>query len=188
MNHLIDTGRIFLGLVFLCSVVGKVRGATAFTGFRTATARLVPALRGRTGPVAVLVVGAEAAVVGTLAVPSTVAAGFALAAALLAAFTAVLAGALRRDETGGCHCFGGGGQPVALRHVLRNAGLLCAASAGLVAQLMTAGGTTAATSRPAALLLTAGAGAFLALVTVALDELAYLVGRPTAQSTERARG
>ncbi|MFG3013865.1 MauE/DoxX family redox-associated membrane protein [Streptomyces cinerochromogenes] len=187
MNHLIDTGRIFLGLVFFCSVVGKVRGAAAFTGFRTAMARLAPALRGRTGPVAVLVVGAEAVVVGALAVPSTVAAGFALAAVLLAAFTAVLAGALRRDEKVACHCFGGGGQPVALRHVLRNAGLLCAASAALVAQLMTAGGTTA-TSRPAVFLFTAGAGAFLALVTVALDELAYLFGRSDAKSTGRARG
>ena len=71
--------------------------------------------------------------------------------------------------------------------MLRNEGLLCAASAGLVAQLMTAGSTTSP-SRPAAFLFTAGAGAFLALVTVALDELAYLVGRPDAKSTGRVRG
>ncbi|CAL9372320.1 MauE/DoxX family redox-associated membrane protein [Streptomyces sp. enrichment culture] len=187
MNHLIDTGRIFLGLVFLCSVVGKIRGAAAYTGFRVAMARLVPALRGRTGPVAVLVVGAETAVVGALAVPATVTAGFALAAVLLAAFTTVLASALRRDETVACHCFGGGGQPVALRHVLRNVGLLCVASAGLVARLMTTGDTAAA-SRPAVFLFTAGAGVFLALVTVALDELAYLLSRPEAKSTGRARG
>ncbi|GHG93449.1 MauE/DoxX family redox-associated membrane protein [Streptomyces rubradiris] len=186
MNHLIDTGRIFLGLVFFCSVVGKIRGGAAYTGFRVAMARLVPALRGRTGPVAVLVVGAETAVVGALAVPTTVTAGFALAAVLLAAFTAVLAGALRREETVACHCFGGGGQPVALRHVLRNVGLLCAASAGLVARLVTTGDTAA--PRPAVLLFTAGAGVFLALVTVALDELAYLLSRPDPKSAGRARG
>ncbi|MET7851104.1 MauE/DoxX family redox-associated membrane protein [Streptomyces avermitilis] len=187
MNHLIDTGRIFLGLVFLCSVVGKVRGPAAFAAFRVAVARLVPALRGRTGPVAVLVAGAETAVVGALAVPSTVAVGFALAALLLAAFTAALVGALRRDETVACHCFGDGGQPVALPHVVRNAVLLCAASAGLAARLMTEGHPTA-TARPAAFLCTAAAGAFLALVTVALDSLAYLWGRMDAESTGRAPG
>ncbi|MFJ5726262.1 MauE/DoxX family redox-associated membrane protein [Streptomyces sp. NPDC093149] len=186
MNHLIDTGRIFLGLVFLCSVVGKIRSPAAFAGFRIAVARLVPSLRGRTRPVAVLVVGAETAVAGALAVPSTVTAGFALAALLLATFTAALVGALRRDEMVACHCFGDGGQPVAPRHVVRNVSLLCAASAGLAAQLMMEG--TTATAQPAAFLCTTAAGAFLALVTVAMDSLAYLWGPMGSKSTGRISG
>ncbi|MFD3513131.1 MauE/DoxX family redox-associated membrane protein [Streptomyces sp. NPDC058657] len=191
MNQLIDVCRIFLGLVFLCSVVGKLRSAAAFGAFRATVVRLAPALRGWSRAVAVLVVGAEAAVVGALAVPTTTVAGFALAAVLLAVFTGALTGALRGSAPVECHCFGGGA-PIARRHVVRNAGLLGAALTGLVVELTqltasdpvrpvadTAGG-------PAAMLLPVGAALLLTVVTVTLDDLAHLFGRGDAHGAAGA--
>ncbi|MET8454277.1 MauE/DoxX family redox-associated membrane protein [Streptomyces sp. NPDC005209] len=180
MVHVIDTGRILLGLVFLCSLAGKLRGAAAFLEFRAAVSQLAPALRRIRKPVAVLVVAAEALAVVTLALPETVAAGFTVSAALLAAFTAGLLGVLRRGATTPCGCFGRSA-PVAPRHVVRNIVLGFVALAGLGVQLATPG-TPPTGGSSAGLLLTAGTAALLALVTVTLDDWADLFApRPAAR-------
>ncbi|MFH8519882.1 MauE/DoxX family redox-associated membrane protein [Streptomyces gelaticus] len=181
MEHIGEGGRILLGLVFLCSVAGKVR-PSSFRAFRGAVRRMLPesappafppvfasvlgqARRGATA-VAVGVLVAEAAIVVALAVPATARAGFVLAALLLAAFTAGLAGVLRRGTRTPCHCFGTTAVAIAPRHVVRNALLIAAALTGVAAH-----GEAAPT---AGLLLTAGIAVVLAFVTVALDDLAGL--------------
>ncbi|MFD5387901.1 MauE/DoxX family redox-associated membrane protein [Streptomyces sp. NPDC127074] len=179
MDYVIEGCRIFLGLVFLCSAISKLRSPAAFRSFRRAVGRLAPPLRRRTGPVAVLLVMAEAAVITALAIPATIPAGFALALALLVAFTTGLVGVLRRKVSAPCHCFGGRGAPVAPRHVVRNAVLIAVALTGL--------GVWPAvpdeTGSPAGLLLAAGVAALLAMITVTLDDLAGLFAPPDAGAT-----
>ncbi|MET9146958.1 MauE/DoxX family redox-associated membrane protein [Streptomyces sp. NPDC004042] len=175
MHHPVDCtvvgGRVLLGLVFLCSVLGKARGAGAYGSFREAVGHLVPALRRRTAPVAAAVVAAEAAVVVLLAVPASAVAGFALAALLLLAFTAGLTGALRREAGTACHCFGAGAARIAPRHVVRNLILVTVALAGTAAA---PAAPHAGAAPSAGLLLTIGVSAVLALITVTLDELVNL--------------
>ncbi|MBL1082292.1 hypothetical protein JK359_09900 [Streptomyces actinomycinicus] len=172
MNYVLVSGRVLLGLVFLCSVAGKVRSAEAYRAFRVSVARLAPPLRRRTKAVAPLVITAEAAVLMALVLPASVKVGFAAAACLLAGFSMALIGVLRRKESAACHCFGGS-EPVAPRHVVRNVLLIGVALAGLAGRPATAG---AAVGSSAGLLLAVGVGALLALFTVALDTLAHLFG------------
>ncbi|MFJ5725976.1 MauE/DoxX family redox-associated membrane protein [Streptomyces sp. NPDC093149] len=173
VNYVVDGGRVLLGLVFLCSALSKSHGAAAFRDFRDAVGRLAPDLRRHSAPVAVTVVTAEAAVVVMLAVPAAVAAGFALAAVLLLAFTVGLVAALRRGVSTACHCFGAGDERLAPRHVVRNLALVTVAIAGTAAALNTPHIDSAPSAR---LLLTTGVAAVLALITVTLDDLANLFG------------
>ncbi|MBL1101797.1 MauE/DoxX family redox-associated membrane protein [Streptomyces coffeae] len=178
MVHMIDAGRVLLGLVFLCSLAGKLRGAVAFLEFRAAVGQLAPALRRVRKPVAVLVVVAEALAVTTLAVPTTAAFGFALSASLLTVFTVGLVGVLRRGATTPCQCFGRSA-PVAPRHVVRNIVLGLVSLGGLGAHLADSGAAAGRVS--AGLLLDVGVAALLALLTVMLDDWAELFApRPAA--------
>ncbi|MYS86156.1 MauE/DoxX family redox-associated membrane protein [Embleya scabrispora] len=187
MNHLTMGGRVLLGLVFLCSAAGKGRGGDAFRAFRESVGQLVPSLRRRARPlvgltgVAVATVVAEALVVVLLALPGTSSAGFALAAALLTAFTAALAAALRRKLRATCRCFGGDA-PIAPRHIVRNLLLLVVAGTALAVS-----GPGTGTSYSPSLLLAVGCGAVLALLTVKLDELADLFALSSTRREERTR-
>lgn len=170
--HVTEAGRVLLGLVFLCSLVGKVRGATAYREFRTAMVALLPATRRYARVCAPLVVSAEAAAVLLLAIPATVTAGFGLTLVLLGAFTMALVGVLRRGAEVTCHCFGGGAR-VAPRHVVRNAALLAVALAGVVIAPGTAQPLSAGPSPE--LLVAWGTGALAALPVVALDDVVEAV-------------
>ncbi|MET9323499.1 MauE/DoxX family redox-associated membrane protein [Streptomyces sp. NPDC003038] len=181
MVYVIDTGRILLGLVFFFSFAGKVRGRVAFLEFRAAVGQLAPALRGLRKPVAASVVTAEAVTVAALAVPATAVVGFALSALLLSAFTAGLVGVLRHGVSTSCHCFGSGSGPVAHRHVVRNALLGLVALTGFCAHL--AAPDRAVADPAAALLLSAGVAALLALVTITLDQLAGVFASAPAEET-----
>lgn len=176
MSHVTEAGRVLLGLVFLCSLVGKVRGADAYREFRSAMVALVPATRPYARVCAPLVVSAEVSVILLLAVPGTVTAGFGLAVLLLGAFTATLVGVLRRRAVATCGCFGGAGAPVAPRHVVRNAALLAVALAGVVIGL---GGAPPVLTGPSPGLLAAwGVGAVSSLPVVVLDDIAEAVSAP----------
>ncbi|WP_217250716.1 MauE/DoxX family redox-associated membrane protein [Streptomyces sp. AC602_WCS936] len=172
MNYVIVSSQVLLGLVFLCSIAGKVGSADAYRAFRLSVAHLAPPLRRSTKTVAPLVIAAEAAVPVALVVPTSVTAGFAAAALLLVGFAVALTGVLRRGETAACHCFGGS-EPVAARHVVRNVLLAGVALAGAVGRPVTRG---AETGSSAGLLLAVGVGVLLALLTVSLDDLAHLFG------------
>lgn len=180
VNYVVESARVFLGLVFLCSVVGKLRGATAFRDFRDAVGRMAPALGPWTSPLAVTVVAGEATVVVTLAVPDAVLVGFGLSAGLLVAFTGGLVGVLHRNVSASCHCFGGRHSRVAPRHVVRNVILLAVCLAATGARLVTPhGGETPS----AGLLLAAGLATVLAAITVTLDDLAHLFAPAEARRT-----
>ncbi|MFF8652860.1 MauE/DoxX family redox-associated membrane protein [Streptomyces huasconensis] len=175
MEYLVVGVRGLLGLVFLVSVGGKVAGRPAFTAF-VASVRalgvLPPAL---VRPVARSVVAGEAVVCVLLAVPvrGAATAGFLLAALLLAAFTVGIASAVRRGRTAPCRCFGPSTAPLGTPHIVRNAVLCAAATAGALAVPM------ATDARSAGGMVVAGAAGLLAgaLITQ-LDPLVSLF-RPT---------
>ncbi|MEV5552149.1 MauE/DoxX family redox-associated membrane protein [Nonomuraea wenchangensis] len=171
MDHLALTARCALGLVFLVAVIGKVRGRAAYEAFRRSVPELVPLPRGAASAVLpALVVAAECAVVVLLAVERTAAAGLALAAAVLLAFTAGIGRALRAGVRASCRCFGMTPSPLGRLHLVRNLALAALAVAGAAAVLAGAPGQP----HPAGVALAVAGGALLALPAVFADDLAAL--------------
>ncbi|CCH28381.1 MauE/DoxX family redox-associated membrane protein [Actinosynnema sp. NPDC047251] len=127
MEYAVVACRLCLGLVFLVSVFGKVRGRSNFADFVRATGELAPALP-RT-PAAVAVVAGEVAVVLLLCSPWA-AVGMVLATGLLMVFTAAVAMAIARGRRVRCQCFGESSAPVGLPQVVRNALLITVAVVG----------------------------------------------------------
>ncbi|GLF99549.1 MauE/DoxX family redox-associated membrane protein [Streptomyces yaizuensis] len=144
-------------------------------------------------PLAVAVVTAEAALVPALALPGVLAppaaldavpgtaagtaavllvCGLALAAVLLAAFTALAVSAARGGNRVPCRCFGRTTTPLGAVHAVRNAVLLAVAVTGLVATALP--GWSPGAGDPVAALTAVLAGAALGLLTTALDDLAAL--------------
>ncbi|MER6809268.1 MauE/DoxX family redox-associated membrane protein [Spirillospora sp. NPDC000708] len=172
MDEVVTAVRVLLALVFVASAAGKLRGRGAYARFTAATARLVPRPVAATGTrwIAAAVVGAEAAVVVLLVLPATAAAGFALAAVLLAAFTAAIVRALARGDRAPCACFGDADTPLGPRQVVRNLSLATAALAGLGATLSGGSHLPGATGA----LFAVAAGCFAALLVLAADDIIEL--------------
>lgn len=172
MDEVVTALRVLLALVFVASAVGKLRGRDAYARFTAATARLAPGSSAAAGTrwIAAAVVGAKAAVVVLLVLPATAAFGFALAAALLAAFTAAIVRALAHGDRAPCACFGDADTPLGPRQVVRNLSLAAAALAGFGATLS---GTPRLPDATGALFAVA-AGALVALLVLAADDIIEL--------------
>lgn len=171
MEYVLVGCRFLIGVVFLVSAAGKIRGRDAYAAFRRAAGELAPRVPPRLRSlVPSAVVAGELAAVVLLAVPATVAAGFALAVVLLAAFTAAIVAAVRARRQVACNCFGTSSAPVGPAQIIRNTALLTASLAGVV---LAAGGTPAALE-PAgvvAAVVAALTGAGLVLLTDDVAEL-----------------
>ena len=169
--------RCVLAAAFFASGALKLRAPAAFDVAVQALGR-VPGRWVR--PAGLGSIGAELAAGVLLLIPGTERFGFALAAALLIGFTALLARALRAAQASGeqisCACFGAGSAPISPIHLARNAILLALAAAGLALSVT---GSAAARSwsltgaGPAAV---AALGLLLALIVVLLDDLVFLFG------------
>lgn len=153
--------RTVLGLVFAVALAAKLRTRRTFRGSLTGLGWL-PA-RFAT-PAALLITAAEAATLALLCLPGP--AGFAAAAALLAAFAAGIALTIHKGQKAHCHCFGSSGGVLGTRHIARNVMLI------LVAVIGTAG---TGPPDPATAVLATGLGALLAAAVVHWDELAFLL-------------
>ncbi|WP_214408627.1 MauE/DoxX family redox-associated membrane protein [Sphaerisporangium fuscum] len=116
-----------VALVFAITAVSKLRD---FEGFRRSLPQLVPVRRPLLRPIAVAVVATEALIPILIAVPPLTPYGLALAGALLVAFTAAIALALRRGQRAPCRCFGASAAPLGARHLVRNALLIVVAALG----------------------------------------------------------
>lgn len=148
MSDLGLAARAALVVVFAVAAYGKLVDRGALAGvMRAMGLPVIPA---------VIVAAAELACVMLLVIAP--AAGFSLALALLAAFTAGLVNAIRRSAHLACRCFGASTAPIGKSHVVRNVVLVVLAAMGLV--------TTQTASIPAA-----AAGALLGLAIVMWDEL-----------------
>ncbi|MEV0326031.1 MauE/DoxX family redox-associated membrane protein [Micromonospora echinospora] len=155
--------------VFAVAVFGKVRDRAAFGEFRRATVALSGVRADRAGVVAVLVVAAEAAVVGGLATDPTAPWAFTVAAVLLGAFSVALWRGLRAGVVVPCRCLGatltaGGGLPI-----VRNLLLLALVAVGLWATGPGGGGDL---PPPAGVPVCLAGAAVLAGVLLRLDQLA----------------
>ena len=160
--------QFLVSLVFAVSVVSKVRSRERYGDFVTAVAQLAPGLPVR--PAAATVVVAETAVLVSVLVPATTPFGFVLALALLAAFTAAIAAAIRRRHSVSCQCFGASSAPVGRPQLARNAVLLLIAAAGLVVALSPA----RSSPDPGVLAMAVLTGAAGGLAVVFTDEIADL--------------
>jgi hypothetical protein len=182
MGYVVLGCRCVVGLVFVVSVVGKLRGRRAYAGFVAATGRLGPGWVVSRVPSDVLaggVIAAEAAVLVLMVLPGTAWAGFVLAGLLASAFAAAVLAALRRRDRAPCHCFGGSARPIGGVHLVRNVVLAAAAGLGLAA-----GAAAAGPLEPAGVVVAVVAGAVVAAVVVTADDVADLF-RPVVSPADR---
>ena len=123
-------GRVALIVLFGASAAAKARSVT-LSIFAASLSRFgVSASRRR--PVARLVVALEAVLVVGLLIPMTSRPAAALAALLLAAFTAALLGRIRAGDHAPCNCFGASGGSLGPVSIVRN---LVALALGVLAAL-----------------------------------------------------
>lgn len=165
--------RTMAGVVFLAAALSKCRSRTAFAEFRYSVAEIVPAVAGLATPVAMGVVATEWAVVVLLAVPPMAVVGFGLAAVSLTSFSIAIIGALRRQVSVACRCFGSSTRPLGRIQLLRNAILATVVLGGGVMAFL----TSASPSTDVAVIAFA-AGLGFGLVLMFLDELADLFTEP----------
>ncbi|KRC95595.1 MULTISPECIES: MauE/DoxX family redox-associated membrane protein [unclassified Streptomyces] len=167
MSDLLLVCRLTLICVLAVAGLAKLRDrrrfATALGDLTRVPAAARPAL-------AVLVPAAELLAAVLLAVPRTLTAGLAVAAALCAAFSVVAVTTMRRRSPAGCPCFGSRTTvPMGPWHVARNAALTVLALLGGVIALTQGAG--APYDGPALVLAVAVAG-YLTTLAVFTDDLA----------------
>jgi hypothetical protein len=161
-------------VAFGMSAAAKLADPGAFRRSLPATLGVAPLRANRLAPA---VVAAELAVLPPLVVgvwwaPAALV-GFALAGALLVAFTAALLSMIRRGVTEPCHCFGAQDSPPGRLDLVRNGLLVAAAVAGLVVAAVAGPvvGSPGIEGAGGALL-----GVAAALLVVRLDDLRWMVG------------
>lgn len=171
MEYVVVGLRSLIVLVFAASVASKLRGRRAYAEFVAATGRLSPrpVATATARRLATVVVATELAVVALVLVPVTAWVGFAVATALLVAFTAAILLALRRGERAPCRCFGSAELPLGYPQVVRNLVLLMVCVLGGVGGSLPA----AAAEAPGAVLAVL-AGALAATVVVMADDIVAL--------------
>ena len=169
--------RALLVVVLGAAVAGKLR-RRAFASFTVALGAFgLPAAIAR-APLAAAIVALEAtAAVLLVAAPAL---GYALALALIAAFTAVLRRVVRSGRRVACWCFGASTAPVGTSHLVRNATLLAVIGLGIAAAALAGGEPVALAAHPLALACGALAGAAIAR----WDDLAFVV-RPALAGRRR---
>jgi hypothetical protein len=156
-----------IGWVFVVSAISKLRHFGEFTSSLPA---LAPVRPGQVRPLAITVVATEAAVPVLLLFPAAIFYGFALAGALLAAFTAAIGTALKRGQRAPCQCFGASSTPLGARHLVRNSILLISTLAGALA-------FDAQPQQAAGLVVAIAAGLVGAILIVAMDDITFLFAR-----------
>ncbi|MFF4951433.1 MauE/DoxX family redox-associated membrane protein [Streptomyces chattanoogensis] len=120
--------QVYIGIVFLASVIGKTRTRARYADFVEAVHDLAPGLPPRATARAVVV--AEAVTVALIGPRATSRAAFILAFCLLVAFTMAISRAIRRSRRVRCQCFGASSAPVGPLHIVRNLMLLGGAATG----------------------------------------------------------
>jgi hypothetical protein len=184
MGYVVLGCRCVVGLVFVASVVGKLRGRAGYAGFVVAADRLGPGWAVSRVPAGVLaggVIAAEVAVPVLVVLPGTAWVGFVLAGLLASAFAAAVLAAIRRGDRAPCQCFGSSARPVGGVHLIRNVVLAAAAGAGLVA-----GAGAAGPLEPAGVVAAVVAGVVVAAVVVTADDVADLFRPVVSPDAHRA--
>jgi hypothetical protein len=164
--------RALLVVVFAAAVLGKLRtgsdGMAEFTRW-VGSLRVLPSSLSR--PAAYATPAIEAGIAVLLLLPWTQTAGFACAAALLAAFALATWAVHRRGIRAACRCFGQSTAVLGPRHVARDTLLTLAALGGLAFRTL---GALPGPSTAPALALGLAAGVLLALGVLFLDDITAL--------------
>jgi len=161
-----------IGLTFAVSAVGKAASMPSFRDAITDFAVVPARLR---GAAAVAAVGSEGlAAAGVAAGGDFASAGFALALALLAVFSAALAVVLRKKAKVSCNCFGSSERQVSWYDLGRNAVLGTCCAVGLWDYRAAAGGHLALGLVLVLGLMAAG----LVIVTTNLEDIVELLRKP----------
>ncbi len=148
MSDIGTAAAVLLALVLSWAGITKLRSPARTEGSFTAMGLPAPRALAVGVPCAELVLA-----IGLVVAPAPAALG---AVVLLSAFTGVLGVLLRRPEPVACGCFGSAAAaPVGAADLVRNAGLLAAASAALWAEAVTA------PTLPAAIAVTSAAASVL---------------------------
>ncbi|EXG82682.1 MauE/DoxX family redox-associated membrane protein [Cryptosporangium arvum] len=171
MRYLVLVAAATLWVVFAVSAVSKLRGRAAYAAFVASTGRLLPSRFGAARPVALLVLAAELAVVGTL--PVVPVAGLGVGAVLLGAFGVAILAATRRGVTAPCRCFGASARPLGAAQAVRN-GLLAVLAAGGAAAAVAVGDPLAG-AHPAGVAIALFGALVLAVLTISFDDVADLL-------------
>ncbi|MGW1109388.1 MauE/DoxX family redox-associated membrane protein [Streptomyces sp. NPDC002540] len=176
MSDLLLVCRLTLTCVLAVAGLAKLRDrrrfATALGDLTYLPAAARPAL-------AVLVPAAELIAAALLALPRTLTAGLAVAAAMCAAFSAVAVTTMRSGSSAGCPCFGSRTTvPMGPWHVARNAALTVLALLGGAIALVH--GTTTPLNAPA-LALAVAVAVYLTAFAVFTDDLAFFFSVRTGQ-------
>jgi hypothetical protein len=129
LPYALTFARTAVGLVFVLSVIGKLRDLPGFVravaGFQLLPRPLVPAA-------ALLFLAGEVIVVGLLLFGGPfLAAGFGLVLGLLLLFSLALATVLARGLQTPCHCFGASDKAISGYDLWRNLGFMTVALLGL---------------------------------------------------------
>jgi uncharacterized membrane protein YphA (DoxX/SURF4 family) len=174
MGYVVITLRAALAVVFLTSVLSKVRDRGAARQFFGSIRDLGVVPASWVTPVAAGILVAEAAIIGLLLFAATSLLGFVLAASLMAVFTVGTVLVLRRGVSVPCRCFGASTTSIGRTHLIRDLVLLVAATLG-------AAGTVVSHSprHPAGTAVALGAGVVIALLIRSLDEIVELFVGPS---------
>ncbi|WP_420329475.1 MauE/DoxX family redox-associated membrane protein [Salinispora pacifica] len=125
--------------------------------------------------VAPSLVMAEALAGAALLTPATVPIGFMLSTGLFAAFSVIILSLIRRGREIACSCFGSrGAAPMGRPHLVRAVALSLAAASCLVTTLL---GVTISFDDYVTPVPWVG-GLALALVSIRIEDVAYVFGRP----------
>ncbi|WP_338026010.1 MauE/DoxX family redox-associated membrane protein [Corallococcus macrosporus] len=177
--------RLMLATVFALAALGKARGRRPFDEFIQTLENLgfPRALAG--APLAATLVLTEAA--SALLLGVGVAAGYALALALLVGFTLGIAWVMRRGEKVACRCFGASNAPVGAAHLVRNGLLLAVTVAGAVSHPSASGGLAMGMG-----VIAGTVGVLAGLFVTRWDDLVFLLRGPqplaASPRTRRNRG
>nr|WP_243707211.1 MauE/DoxX family redox-associated membrane protein [Micromonospora sp. KC606] len=160
--------------VLAISIFSKVRMRASFRAFADAVTSLQMISPRWSRPVATATIAAETVVLALVVWPRGAPVGLAAAVLLFGLFAVVLARAVRRESTTGCHCFGATSAPVAWRHVMRS-GLLALASFGALLGAIAAPAMSLGSLDPPQLLLAVFTAGMVVAALVWLDDLTWLL-------------
>jgi hypothetical protein len=178
MSYFVIAMRVLIAGAFAVAAISKLSSTASLAAFERSLRRIgaVPAsmLRPATG----LVVTGEMVVPVLLLWPSTITIGFAVAAAMLAAFAIAVAVSMRRGLREPCRCFGASRASLGALHLWRNLALL--ASSATAAVLHEATSATPETGRA---LLAIALGVVALVVLLLLEDIAAVFGTATSVAT-----
>ncbi|MFC0626199.1 MauE/DoxX family redox-associated membrane protein [Kribbella deserti] len=158
---------LLVAVVLGTAAVAKIREPGPFV---TAVRTLVPAKAAK--PVAWIVIGAESLAAIASLLPITLGFGLALAVVLFGAFAAVAVRSAKAPAPLPCACFGRVKTSLGWPHAIRNLLLTLLAASGLAAVVL--GGSGAAWSQPAVMMLVAAIALVLAAIAISIDHLIAL--------------